>query len=216
MLLIAKPFAIFWLGLNILHKERLPRNGPAIIVANHNSHLDTFVMMCLFRIKLLHKLRPVAAADYFLKGGFISWISLNIIGILPITRDRQKRDQDPLEGCYKALNDNEILIIFPEGSRGAPEEMSDFKNGVARIAKKYPSVPVIPVYMQGTGRALPKGHHIIVPFVCTVVIGQPIPYEGNRPEFMADLRGAVDALKTQAPPLRWEEDSENNPSETSD
>ncbi len=205
MALICKPIAHFWFGLNLLHKERLPEKGPAIIIANHNSHLDTFLLLTLFKTSLLDRLKPVAAADYFLKGGFSSWVSLRLIGILPVTRERKREESDPLQACYRALERGDILIIFPEGSRGAPEEMSNFKTGIARIARQFPEVPVVPIYLQNAGRALPKGKHIPVPFVFTAIIGEALTYPGDRAEFMDQLRSAMAVLKEEAPPLKWPE-----------
>jgi 1-acyl-sn-glycerol-3-phosphate acyltransferase len=91
------------IGLRISHKERLPKSGPAIIVANHNSHLDTLVLMTLFPLRLLDKLRPVAAADYWLKNPWLTWFSLNIIGIIPLRREMGTVREHPLDSCSQAL-----------------------------------------------------------------------------------------------------------------
>ena len=67
--LIVKPIVFVVLGLNIRGRDNLPLTGPAILIANHNSHLDTMVLMSLYPLKQIHKIRPVAAADYFVESG---------------------------------------------------------------------------------------------------------------------------------------------------
>ena len=151
------------LGLNVRHKNRLPSKGPAIIIANHNSHLDTMVLMTLLPARLLPKIQPVAAADYFLRNKLVAWFALNIIGILPLSR-KPKRGENLFAGVNEALEDEKVLILFPEGSRGEPEQMANCKHGIARIAEKNPDVPIIPIYLHGLGKALPKGEAIFVPF----------------------------------------------------
>jgi 1-acyl-sn-glycerol-3-phosphate acyltransferase len=198
LLLIAKPFAYLVLGFNIRHAERLVADGPAIIASNHNSHLDTLLLFVLFPARLLAKLRPVAAADYFLKNPLLRWFALNIVGILPIERDPRGRG-DPLHDMRAALARGEILFVFPEGSRGEPERMANLKSGIAHLVEDMPQVPVVPVFLYGAGRSLPKGSHLFVPFRCAGVIGEPLFWAGDRKEFMVRLKASFEALAIETP-----------------
>lgn len=204
LMLIVRPLARLLFSLDVIGAENLPKAGPAIIAANHNSHVDTVVLLCLFPARLLPKLRPVAAADHFDKGGFGSWFSRNIIGIIPIKRSGATKGEDVLAGCKEALQRGEILVVFPEGSRGAPEEMTRFKTGVARLAEFCPEAAVTPVYLQGAGRSLPKDAKLLVPFNTTAVVGDALTWTGSHHGFVDELRARIEALKAQAPPLRWE------------
>lgn len=204
LMLIVRPIARLLFGLDALHAEKLPQDGPAIVTANHNSHVDTIILLCLFPSKVLPKLRPVAAADHFDTGGFNSWFSRNIIGIIPIKRGGAATGEDVLAGCKEALARGEILFVFPEGSRGAPEEMTRFKTGVARLAEFSPETPVVPVYIQGAGRSLPKDAKLVVPFNCTAVVGDALKWNGSHHGFTDELRARIEALKAEAPPLRWQ------------
>jgi 1-acyl-sn-glycerol-3-phosphate acyltransferase len=204
LMLVVRPVARLLFGLDVIGKDKLPTQGPAIVAANHNSHVDTIVLLCLFPSKLLPKLRPVAASDHFDKGGFGSWFSRNIIGIIPIKRGGAARGEDVLLAAKEALQRGEILVVFPEGSRGEPEEMTRFKTGVARLAEFCPQATVTPVYLQGAGRSLPKDAKLLVPFNTTAVVGDPLTWNGSHHGFVDELREKIEALKAQAPPLRWE------------
>ncbi|MCO4836344.1 MAG: 1-acyl-sn-glycerol-3-phosphate acyltransferase, partial [Acidimicrobiaceae bacterium] len=63
------------LGLNIRNRDRLHKHKQIILVANHNSHLDTMVLMSLFPYKEMNKIRPVAAMDYFFKHPIRRWFA---------------------------------------------------------------------------------------------------------------------------------------------
>ncbi|PCJ29400.1 MAG: 1-acyl-sn-glycerol-3-phosphate acyltransferase [Gammaproteobacteria bacterium] len=193
--LFIKPIVLVILGLNIRGKQNLPMNGPAIIVANHNSHLDTMVLMSLYPLSMIHKVRPVAAADYFVsKGGLLAWFSLKCIGIIPMDRSGKSNRDQLFKGCYEALDNGEIIILFPEGSRGQPEKMSKLKKGVFYIAKEKPKARVVPVMMRGLGRALPRGEALFVPFNCDVVIGNEIPVGDKSVEFISTIASSFEHL----------------------
>jgi 1-acyl-sn-glycerol-3-phosphate acyltransferase len=193
--LVAYPVVLVMLGLNVRHRARLPRDGPAIIAANHNSHLDTLVLFTLFPLLRIPRIRPVAAADYFLANRFVAWFSLNVIGIIPIERKRGQANSDPLAECYAALERGEILLIFPEGSRGEPEQMTRLKSGIAHLAARFPAVPVVPVFMHGLGKSMPRGEWLLVPFFCDVFVGLPLRWQGERKLFMDGLQQSLHVLK---------------------
>jgi 1-acyl-sn-glycerol-3-phosphate acyltransferase len=172
--LAVRPVLAIVIGLNVRHRERLPMRGPAIVVANHNSHLDTVVLMTLFPPGMLPMLRPVAAADYFLGTRILAAFTLNVMHIIPVQRGRAGGETDPLAEAGRALDAGEIVILFPEGTRGAPERIGPFKAGVAHLALRHPDVPVYPIYMHGLGKALPRGSALIVPFFCDVFVGDAV------------------------------------------
>lgn len=184
---VVRPLALVVIGLNVRHRERLPVQGPAIVVANHNSHLDTLILLSLFPLKMLPLLRPVAAADYFLRNRWIAWFALNIIGIVPLARQVKAGSADPLAAASGALESGAVLILFPEGSRGEPEHLGEFKSGVAHLIKRHPDVQAWPIFLHGLGKSLPRGEALLVPFFCDVFVGQPIAWQGDRATFMHAL-----------------------------
>ncbi len=189
---IVRPIVFIVLGLNIQNRQKLPLEGGAVIAANHNSHLDTMVIMSLYPLSKIHKIRPVAAADYFMKNKFISWISINCIGIIPLNRTGSSSLDELFRGCHQALDNGDILILFPEGSRGAPEKMSRFKKGLYYLLKNKKQIPVIPIAMQGLGNSLPKGEALFVPFNCNVNIGDAINVPNSSKEFNNQLKRFFD------------------------
>jgi len=197
--LIVRPVLLVVIGLNVRHRERLPRTGPAILAANHNSHFDTLALMALFPLAVLDNVRAVAAADHFGKANLTGWIARNLIGILPIERQDVSRHADPLAGIVEALDEGRILILYPEGSRGDPERRQAYKKGIARLAERCPYVPIIPVFLQGFGKVLPRGAFLPVPFYCDVVIGKPMAGAKSRKETMVSLEEAVSALAETVP-----------------
>lgn len=186
--IIVKPLVLIGLGLNIIHRPKLPQKGACVIVANHTSHLDTLVLMSLYPLSVINNIRPVAAADYFMKNRYMRWFSTKCIDIIPIDRQVMKAPDQLFAECHQALENNDILILFPEGTRSITEER-DFKlkRGIHIMISKYPEIPVIPVILRGLGKALPKGEALFVPFNCDVIVGDPLAYEVDAKIYLQNL-----------------------------
>ena len=203
--LIVRPLMMVVLGMNVRRGERLPERGPAIIVANHNSHLDAFALMNILGLRRLRHVRPVAAADYFLTRPLRRWFATRIVGIIPIDRIKARREdgKHPLQPISEVLNENGIVLLFPEGTRGQPERMDSFQTGVAHLARLHPDVPIVPVFMHGLGKALPKGEAILVPFFCDVFVGRPLNSRADKREFMTELSQSMAELAEEMPERSW-------------
>ncbi|WP_108662298.1 lysophospholipid acyltransferase family protein [Acuticoccus kandeliae] len=195
---------VLWLlfGLSVGGRENLPRKGPAIVAANHNSHMDIIFLLSAFDRRAIDYVSPIGAADYFMRTPLLRFLALRVIGVLPIERRVGRGTADPLDGAREALRAGRILIIFPEGTRGLPEEMGALKSGLTKLVRET-GAPVVPVYLQGAGRILPRGARLPVPFSCTMLVGEALPAGRDRAETMQALKGSFARLKGEAPPLHW-------------
>ena len=122
----------------------------------------------------IHLTHSVAAQDFFGNSGFRRWSMKNLVNAVLISRSKHEADVDPVQLLDAMIRQGHSLILFPEGTRGVPGVMADFKRGVGHLASRHPDVPVIPVYLDGLYRNLPKGRSIIVPLGGTLVMGDPM------------------------------------------
>ena len=176
-----------WIGCGPSEKQR-------VYFANHSSHLDTILVWAAMPPELRRRVRPVAAADYWGKGRIQRHIALKVLNAVLI--DRQTRSSDPLEPLKTALAAGDSLILFPEGTRGTGEMPSPFKPGLYHLAKAFPQVELVPVFLDNLRRALPKGSLVPVPLSCVARFGVPIHLEESeaKPDFLNRAREAVVAL----------------------
>lgn len=195
-LFLVKPFILWALGINARGMENLPQNGPAIIVANHNSHIDTLIIMSLFSCSTILKIHPVAAEDYFCNTKIKEFLFKTLIGIIPIKRKVSKLPKEEIfKDINNALSNNEMIIIFPEGTRGEDSRLKDFKTGVAHIAEMNPNVPIIPLFINGPDKILPKVDAILVPFISDIYISNPIFWENSqKKEFTEKIKHIIEQL----------------------
>ncbi len=192
-----KPFVHVVLGISVKNPQNLPRKGPVILIANHNSHIDTLVLMCLFTTSQLLKVHPVAAMDYFFNTKLRAFLFKNLIGAIAVNRQRAKNSkEDVFAEANQHLKDGHILIIYPEGTRSPDGEIREFKTGAAHLAKANPDVPVIPIFINGPDKVMPKYDFLPVPFICDVYIGEPMHLgDDSKKEFTEKIFQEVLRLK---------------------
>lgn len=198
---IVKPYIYFVLGVNVSGIDNLPKisKGASIIVANHNSHIDTLLLMSLFSCNQILKIHPVAAEDYFCNTKLKSFLFKTLLGLIPLKRKFGKTTKEELfKEINTALRAGETIIIYPEGTRGNDNSIQEFKSGVAHIAAMNPDVPVIPFYINGPDRILPKGAFLWVPFIADVYVSEAIYYDGTPTKiFTSRIKTIVEKLKEE-------------------
>lgn len=161
-------------GVKYYNKESLKKEKQFIIVSNHNSHIDTMALMSALSYSRLFKTHPVAAGDYFGSSPAKAILTRLFTNALLIPRKPIAGKQNPIRMMSDCLGNGDSLILFPEGSRGEPGKMQEFKKGIGLLLKMNHNIPYIPVYMKGMGKVLPKGERLLVPFDTYVIFGDPV------------------------------------------
>lgn len=169
-----------------------PDGKSRIYFANHTSHFDTLAIISALPWAVRRRLHPVAARDYWGGSAFKRFIAEGCLRSVLIDRDGSAGG-DPLEPVHQVLDRRESVLIFPEGTRGAGEEIAPFKSGLHRLAEKYPDAELIPVHLENLARIMPKGTFLIVPITCTARFGAPLTQTPDEPkaEFLARARQAI-------------------------
>jgi 1-acyl-sn-glycerol-3-phosphate acyltransferase len=190
---ILKPLLRAIYRIRVEGLDNVPKKGPAIIAANHVSFLDSFFIPLVINRR---KVTYLAKADYF-KSWKTSWF-FKMVGQISCEREGGKKSEQSLNIALEVLENNQLLGIYPEGTRSPEGHLHRGRTGVARLAVKA-GVPVIPCGLVGTEKVMPKSAkfprlrgriEVIVKF------GEPLDfsrYQGQETDRFA-LRSATDEI----------------------
>ena len=172
-----------------------PTQEQRIYYANHSSHLDFVLLSSALPAAIRRRTRPVAASEYWTAGPVRQYLVERVFRGVLIERDR--RTLNPLEPLTHALGQGDSLILFPEGTRGPGESLQPLKAGIVHLAKLYPHVDLIPVWIDNSYRIMPKGFLFPVPLLCSMTFGEPIRWDESQLDpdrFLARVKLALEQL----------------------
>ena len=158
-------------GLDDKNKILLPVTGPAIVVANHISGLDPFLLVAACK----RPLRFLIAREEF-ERPLLNWL-FRASGCIPV--DRTGRPEKALREALRALQEGEVVALFPHGRILLDKELPHkIKGGVARLAI-WSEATIYPVRIDGVGG---EGHVALAPIIpskVTLSMGTPLQCEAT-------------------------------------
>lgn len=185
--------------------ENIPRDGGVILASNHLSFIDSIFLPLVVSRRVVF----LAKSEYFTGKGLKGWATRQFFkatGQLPIDRSGGKASEDSLNTGLRVLGAGGVLGIYPEGTRSPDARMYRGRTGVARMVLES-GVPVIPVAMIDTEKAMPTGTRVPKVRRIGIVIGKPLDFtrftgmEGDR--FV--LRSVTDELMYELQRLSTQE-----------
>lgn len=171
-----------------------PDTRRRIYFANHTSHFDTVAVMAALPWPVRRLTHPVAANDYWGKTAFRRFISEKCLQAVLVER-KPRVHSEPLAPLERLLEDGHSILIFPEGTRNT-DEVGTFRSGLFHLARRFPDVDLVPIYLDNLRRILPKGSWLVVPITCTARFGTPLRLDPgeDKAAFLTRARDAVTGL----------------------
>jgi 1-acyl-sn-glycerol-3-phosphate acyltransferase len=136
--------------------------GPVVFVANHNSHMDTPVILRALPSRWRRRTAVAAATDYFYDKRRNAISSSLVFGTVPLDRE-SGAGVGPGQTAHidRLISGGGSLLVFPEGTRSHDGRVGRLRSGAALLAAEH-DLPIVPIYLSGTRQAMPRGHHWMV------------------------------------------------------
>ncbi|MBN1594546.1 1-acyl-sn-glycerol-3-phosphate acyltransferase [candidate division FCPU426 bacterium] len=198
--LVLRAYLALFHRLTVINAGVVKDLASTLIAANHSSHLDVVVVQAAFPLGRLHKIRSLAAKDYFFANPLIRVLTFFIANTIPVSR--KVYNPESFGFSQACLQEGANIIIFPEGTRTLTGEIQEFRPGIGMMSVAA-RVGILPVYIDGTYACFRKGRLFPKPGKITVVLGQPLIFEpmDNKKEswqwIAREVEAAVRALKNK-------------------
>ncbi len=182
-------------------------DGPVVFAANHQSHMDTPVILAALPRRLRHRVAVAMAKEFFSahfhpdRHSRLDWLtnSLNyylaalFFNAFPLPK-REAGSRDALAYMGRLASSRYSILIFPEGRRSETGEITRFQPGVGMIASRL-DLPVVPVRVEGIDKVLRVGWKMARPGRVRVAFGAPLnPSNDDYEKIASDVEEAVKRL----------------------
>ena len=171
-------FSLLYWHLRVRGREHIPA-GPFVLAPVHRSNIDTPLVAAVTTRRLRYM-----GKDSMWKLRAPGWL-FTALGAFPVKRGTA--DRAALRRCLEVLEAGEPLVVYPEGGRRSGPVVGEINDGAAYLALRA-GVPLVPVGIGGSERAMTKGSKVLRPVRCTVVVGPPIHPEPAGPGTRAPRR----------------------------
>ena len=182
---ILKPIFFVVFRIRATNRRVIPKQGPAIIAANHQSFCDSLFLPITIRRKVSY----LAKAEYF-DDAKTAWF-FHAIGQIPIRRGGGDASQRALETAKEVLGSGGVIALYPEGTRSLDQYVHKGRTGVARLALES-GAPVVPCGLRGTTDVQPVGSRMLRPFRrVKVFFGEPMSITQSDVDAAGSVEGAI-------------------------
>jgi 1-acyl-sn-glycerol-3-phosphate acyltransferase len=166
---VLTPIFLVLFRVKVEGRDHIPKKGPAVLAANHQSFCDSFFLPLVVRRRVTY----LAKAEYF-DSWRTAWF-FRAAGQIPVRRTGGSASERALETARTdVLGQGRLLGLYPEGTRSTDEYVHKGRTGVTRLSREC-GVPIIPVGIIGTVEVQPVDSKFMRPFkTVTIRFGAPL------------------------------------------
>ena len=169
--ILAWPVFTLVFKLKIINKSNVPGNSPFFVVSSHRNYLDPFFISFALPFQVKH----VCTFEMFRKP--VTARILKWFGAIP--KKRYKNDGYSTRQIIQAINEGYCVGIFPEGGRSWTGEMRSLKKESLKLVRRFHSVPILPVRVEGNYHAWPRWSDRVLKASVSIIFEQPVFLQGK-------------------------------------